>query len=393
MAQRGHDVAIVERQRFPRPKTCGDALSPRAVRQLHDLGLGPVLAQLHRTDGLRLVAHGRRVEVPWPTRRDLPSYGLVARRHQLDAAVAARASAAGATLLEGCDAVAPVVERGFVRGAVVQPGEGGAPFELAARYVLVADGANSRFGRAIGTVRTRDWPYATAIRSYWASPRHDEHWIESTLGVTDRTGTALPGYGWVVPVGDGTVNVGVGLLSTFRDAKAVNLAHLLDEHVHRVADGWGLEPGRPSAPPSSGRVPMGGSVGPKAGPTYLVVGDAAGSANPFTGTGVECALETGRIAAEVLDEALSANDPTALQRYSAMLDAEYGQYFKVGRLFARVVSRPAVLREVTRVGIHSRSMAEWAVRITANLLRPDQLGPAEAAYRAAAALARLAPTA
>lgn len=360
---------------------------------MQDLGLGAFLEPHHRTAGLRLTAHGRCVEVPWPTRRDVPPHGHVVRRDRLDVAVAANAAAAGATWLEGHDAIAPVLDRGFVRGALVQPAEGGTPHELAARYVLVADGANSRFGRALGTFRAQDWPYATAIRSYWASPRHAEPWIESALGVTDRTGTALPGYGWVVPLGDGTVNVGVGLLSTFRDAKAVNLSHLLDEHVQRMAEQWGLEPQRPTAPPTSGRVPMGGSVGPKAGPTYLVVGDAAGSANPFTGAGIEYALETGRMAAEVLHEALSANDPTALQRFSAMLEAEYGQYFKLGRLFARLISRPTVLREITRMGIRSRSMSGWAVRITANLLRPDQLGPAEAVYRTAAALARLAPSA
>ena len=106
-----------------------------------------------------------------------------------------------------------------------------APIELRARYVVVADGANSRFGRALGTFRTKEWPYGTAIRSYWESPRHDEPWIESALDVEDRNGNPLPGYGWIFPVGDGTVNIGVGLLSTFRDFKSVNTTHLLDSYA------------------------------------------------------------------------------------------------------------------------------------------------------------------
>lgn len=386
-------MAIVERQRFWRPKACGDTLSPRAVRQLHDLGLDAALTGLARTEGLRLVVEDRTVEVPWPTHPELPAHGHVVRRDRLDSTLAANAAAAGATLLEGHDALAPVLERGFVRGAVVQPADGGPPVEVPARYVLVADGAASRFGRALGTFRTRDWPYATAIRSYWQSPRHAETWIEAELELTDRDGTPLPGHGWVAPVGDGTVNVGVSLLSPAGETRSVNPAHLLDEHVRRLAERWGLDPSRPTETPASGRVPMGGSVGPKAGPTYLVVGDAAGSANPFTGAGIEYALETGRMAADVLHEALAANDPTVLQRYSAMLDAEYGQYFKVARLFARVAGRPGLLRQITRLGVRSDAFSEWAVRITANLLRPHRLGPAEVTYRVAAALARLAPSA
>jgi len=94
-----------------------------------------------------------------------------------------------------------------------------------------------------------------------------------------------------------------------------------------------------------------------------------------------------------LHEALAAGDPTVLQRYPSMLDAEYGEYFKVARLFARVIGRPALMRELTRVGMHSRPLMEWVLRIMANLLRPDETGPAEAAYNAAAKLVKLAPNA
>ena len=86
---------------------------------------------------------------------------------------------------------------------------------MRARYVVVADGANSRFGRALGTARDRTYPLGMAVRGYFTSPFHDEPWIESHLDLRDRDGNHLPGYGWIFPVGDGTVNVGVGLLSTF----------------------------------------------------------------------------------------------------------------------------------------------------------------------------------
>ena len=307
--------------------------------------------------------------------------------------VARNAVAAGATLLEGHEALAPVLERGFVRGATVQSKDSDTPFDITARYVIVADGANSRFGRSLGTFRTKEWPYGTAIRTYWETPRHAEPWIESALDVKDRNGNPMPGYGWIFPVGDGTVNIGVGLLSTFRDFKSVNTTHLLDAYAHMVADRWEIDPDHPTLKATARRIPMGGSVGPKSGPTYLVIGDAAGSANPFNGDGIDYAYETARMAAEVLTDAIRNNDPAALQRYQMLIDDEYGQYFKVARLFARIIGRPVIMRELSRVGMQSRTLMEWVVRIMANLLRPDEIGPAEVAYKAAAAIVRLTPNA
>jgi geranylgeranyl reductase family protein len=392
LARYGHQVTVVERKSFPREKTCGDGLTPRAVHQLNEMGLGDQLTPFHKYNGLRATGMGRQLELQWPSHPVYPQYGYVVRRRELDTLVARNAVAAGATLLEGHEALQPIVDRGFVRGAVVQPPTG-EPIEIRARYVVVADGANSRFGRSLGTFRTREWPYGTAIRTYWETPRHAEPWIESALDVKDRNGNPMPGYGWIFPVGDGTVNIGVGLLSTFREFKSVNTTHLLDAYAHQVADRWEITPDRPECKATSGRIPMGGSVGPKAGPSYLVIGDAAGSVNPFNGEGIDYAYETARMAAQVLHEAIDAGDPTALQRYPSLLDDEYGEYFKVARLFARVIGRPALMRELTRAGMHSRTLMEWVLRIMANLLRPDELGPAELAYKAAAKLVRLAPNA
>jgi flavin-dependent dehydrogenase len=127
------------------------------------------------------------------------------------------------------------------------------------------------------------------------------------------------------------------------------------------------------------------------GPTWAVIGDAGGSTNPFNGEGIDYAYETGRMVAGLLDEALVTGDGLALQRYPDLLEAEYGLYFKVARLFSKLIGQPALMRELTRVGMHSRSLMEWVLIIMANLLNPDELGPAEAAYKAAAALARIVP--
>src|SRR5687768_273265 len=193
LAEAGHHVVILEKKRFPREKTCGDGLTPRAVKQLDDMGLTPLLEGHHRYDGLRAVAHGVTLELKWPEHPVYPSHGYVVRRRDLDQAVAERAVALGATLHTGTEALRPIQRDGLVVGAVVKDKEAGAEREIHARYVVVADGANSRFGRALGTSRNRSYPQGMAIRGYFESPLHDDPWIESALDVRDRQGASLPG--------------------------------------------------------------------------------------------------------------------------------------------------------------------------------------------------------
>ncbi len=391
LAEAGHDVVFVEKKRFPREKTCGDGLTPRAVHQLQEMGLGERLEHYHRYDGLRAIAHGITLELAWPEHPVYPSYGYVVRRRELDTMLAEHAVKSGAVLRQETEAVRPILRDGLVTGAVVKDKETGTTEEVHARYVVIADGANSRFGRALGTSRRKQWPQGMAIRGYFESPLHDDPWIESALDVRDRNGNSLPGYGWIFPVGDGQINVGIGLLSTFRDFRSVNTTHIMNEFAATAPDYWQISPETATSVPTGGRLPMGGSIEPKLGPTWIVVGDAAGSINPFNGEGIDYAYETGRMAAGLLDEALVTGDGMALQQYPKLLEAEYGLYFKVARLFAQVIGRPALMRELTRVGMQSRTLMEWVLRIMANLLRDDELGPAEAAYRTAARLVKVVP--
>ncbi|HEY8525219.1 MAG TPA: geranylgeranyl reductase family protein [Acidimicrobiales bacterium] len=392
LARAGRTVCVVERKEFPRDKTCGDGLTPRAVHQVREMGLeAQIAASHHRYGGLRTEAHGITLELPWPEHPVFPDYGYVVRRRDLDALVADHAAAAGATVRTATEALRPVLRDGLVRGAVVKDKRTGAVEELRARYVIVADGSLSRFGRALGTARNKSYPQGIAIRGYFESPISTDPWIETCLDVRDRTGASMPGYGWIFPLGDGTVNVGIGLLSTFKGYKDVNTTHLMAEWAATAPERWGIDPDAMLAPPTGGRLPMAGSVNPKAGPNWLVVGDAAGSINPFNGEGIDYAYETARMAAGLVDEALATGLALPLQRYPTMLADEYGLYFKVARAFAKIIGQPALMRELTRVGMRSHTLMEWVLRIMANLLREDELGPAEAAYRSVARIARLVP--
>jgi geranylgeranyl reductase family protein len=390
LAEAGHDVLLVEKKRYPREKTCGDGLTPRSVRQLEDMGLGERLVEHHRFEGLRSIAFGRTLELRWPAHPEYPSYGYVVTRKDLDHLVAEQAVKSGATLWQDTEAVAPVHEAGLLRGAVVKRKDTGGTEQVRARFTVVADGANSRFGRALGTTRNRAYPLGMAIRGYYESPRHDEPWIESHLDIHDRSGNVLPGYGWIFPVGDGRVNVGVGLLSTFNQWKDVNTSHLMDAFVAQAPESWGIRPETSCGPATGGRLPMALSVGPHVGPTSLVIGDAGGAVNPFNGEGIAYAYETGRMAAECLSSALATGSGLALQEYERRLREEYELYYKVARAFVRIIGRPELMRLLVSTGMRSRTLMEWVLRIMANLLRPDELGGAEAAYRVVAAIARRA---
>jgi geranylgeranyl reductase family protein len=389
LAQQGHRVTVVEKRPVPRHKACGDVLTPRSLAELHLLGVDALACGGRRVEGVRMIAAGRELIEPWPSHPDLPGHGAVLRRDLLDELLRERVRSAGASILMGHEAITPVVDRGFVRGATVTTAEG--EREIRSRFVVVADGANSRFGRALGTTRERNWPYGIATRSYWRSPRSNDTWMETRLGIPDSNGNPIAGYGWIAPLGDGTVNIGIGLLSSYRDVRGVNSLKLLDAFARQVADAWQIDPGDALKSPTRFRVPLGGSVGPTMGPTFLVVGDAAGAANPFNGDGVNAALMTGRLAADVLNDALTTGNSTSLQRYPTLLADAAGQYDKVGRLAARFLGRPALLRSMLRVGMRSDRVMGAALRIATGELRRDGAGSAERAYATAAALSKLAP--
>jgi flavin-dependent dehydrogenase len=260
-----------------------------------------------------------------------------------------------------------------------------------AKYVVVADGANSRFGRALGASRDRTHPLGMALRGYYRSPRHDDEMIESHLDIRDAEGNVVPGYGWIFPLGDGRVNVGVGLLSTDHRWKGVNTTHLMDAFVSGAPKSWDLRPETACGPPTGGKLPMGMSVTPQFGLNTVVIGDAGGSINPFNGEGIAYGYETGRLAAASLGEALSGAGGEALARYADRLRDAYGLYFAVAEAFVRRISDPRTMRLCVGVGMRSELVMTRILRIMANLMRPDALGASELAYRGLLALADLLP--
>jgi geranylgeranyl reductase family protein len=388
LARDGFSVALVEKKEYPREKTCGDGLTPRSITQLLDMGFDFSIPEFHRVRGLRAYSGDVGIELDWPDHPVHPSWGGVIRRADLDLQVAQLAEKQGVAVHSHTSAD-PIVEDGRMTGVALT--HGGETEVVHPKVVVVADGSLSRFGRALGAYREKQFPYGLAARGYFASPASSDEYMETQLDLRDKAGATVPGYGWVFPLGDGTINVGVGVLSTFHRWKDVNTTDLMETLVDAAPDHWQIGPDDALSSPRGGKLPMAFSVGPVVGPNWVMVGDAAGSINPFNGEGIAYAYETGRIAARHVAAAISADDLTVLHGYREELRSEYELYYRTARAWVRLAGRPGAMRALTRVGVRSRTIMEWSIRVMANLLRPDERGAAEAAYRAIERIVQVGP--
>jgi len=388
LSQAGHSVAVIEKKEYPREKTCGDGLTPRSIFELQSMGFDFDVPELHRINGLRSYGAGSMIEMEWPDHPEYPNWGAIIRRADLDEQVVRLAEKQGAVIHQKATA-APVVDDGRLRG--VEVSSNGDSEVLNPKVVVVADGAVSRFGRPLGVGRDRKAPYGLALRAYYSSPFADDDMMESLLDLKDKDGKNVPGYGWTFPLGGETVNIGVGLLSTSKRWKGLNTGQLLDTYLDNLPDHWEVEGGSRLTEPVGGKLSMAFSGGPIVGANWVLVGDALGSTNPFTGEGIAYGYQTGRMAAATVHQALAADDLSILRRYPEELEAEFGDYYRVGRVFVRAIGNPHIMRAFMTVGFKSRPLMEWTFRVMSNLMPPDDRSLTRQLYRAIESAVRLAP--
>jgi geranylgeranyl reductase family protein len=365
LARRGLDVLCVDKSRFPREKVCGDGLTPRGVRAIQGMGVDAGEAGFVKVDGLRVYGPTVKLDLPWPKLASMPDFGVVRTRHDLDHLLLQRAEKAGATVWEGTDAQAPLVDGGWVVGAQVQR-EDRAPEVVRARFVVAADGASSRFAGKAGVRRDPKRPLGVAARRYYRSPREQGTYFESWFDLWEND-VILPGYGWIFPVGDGVLNVGAGLLNTTTYFKDISPRRMLDVFTRSLPEEWAITEETAEGDLLSGPLPMGMNRRPLAMPGMLLVGDAGGLINPFTGEGIAYAIETAEIAAELIASALATSRPGLAHVYPVELKRRYGKYFTVGRLFARAIGQPRIMRYSVLHGFPRERLMRFALRLLANL--------------------------
>ncbi|HYZ93525.1 MAG TPA: geranylgeranyl reductase family protein [Actinomycetota bacterium] len=375
-ATAGARVLLCDKAQFPRDKPCGDGLTPRAVASIESLGLENELKRFNRVEKLRVNGAGRTLTFDWPKSDSFPDFGYVIARTDLDEMLLRHAEAAGAEVREGVSVVEPVVENGVVRGVVAK--RNGTTEQVRADIVVAADGASSRVARALGMQMSSKRPIGLAVRAHFEArrPASDDEVIESFLELRDGD-KLLPGYGWIFPMGRGSsssqtgrINVGVGILSSYKGWREVNTAHLMEVFMRSLPDSWELPDItdlRATGQLKGWRLPMGLGVWPPWRPGAIACGDAAGVVNPFNGEGISEAVESGVVGMEVALDALGGRGPSDLSAYGERLDELWGSYYRLGRTFVRLIGRPRIMRSLTSVGMRVPPVMEFAFKLLANL--------------------------
>ena len=246
-----------------------------------------------------------------------------------------------------------------------------------APIVIAADGNSTRLSLAMGLQKRDDRPLGVAVRTYYTSPRHDDDWLESWLELWDGEpgkGSLLPGYGWIFGVGDGTANVGLGILNTSSAFQHVDYKDLLKTWLDHTPEEWGFRDENMTTPVRGAALPMGFNRKPHYANGMLLVGDAGGMVNPFNGEGIAYAMESGEMAAEVITQALSRStadgSERALQGYVTALDQRYGGYYTLGRVFVKAIGNPNVMKYATRHGLPRPTLMRFTLKLLANLTDP-----------------------
>jgi len=397
LAQAGLDVLMLEKSRFPREKVCGDGLTPRAVKAL--VGMGINVGEQDgwvRNKGLRVIGAGKRLELPWPELTSYPGYGLVRTRRDLDQTLARRAQQAGAKLLEGVTVTGPVIDdrTGQITGVIAKAeddqSQEGSPRTYTSRIVVAADGNSSRLSVAMGLRRRDDRPLGVAVRTYYRTPRHDDDYLESWLDLWDGD-RLLPGYGWIFGMGDGTSNVGLGLLNTSAAFGNTDYHALLRRWLKSMPAEWGYTEENRTQPIRGAALPMGFNRTPHYHRGLLLAGDAGGMVNPFNGEGIAYAMESGEILARTVTQALArsrrAETEQVLAGYPRALSQAYGGYYTLGRAFVKAIGRPHLMHFATKHGMSRPALMRFAIKLLANLTDPR----GDAADRLVNGLSKLAP--
>ena len=377
LARSGVDVLLLEKSTFPRDKVCGDGLTPRGVKQVLALGVDVSGSDWIKNKGLRVVGGGTSLELPWPVLQDFPDFGLVRPRRDFDDMLATLAVKAGARMRVATTVTAPVRDErtGRITGVTAKTADG--PKEFQAPLVLACDGVSARVALGMGINKRDDRPLGVAVRRYYNSP--DPHRTTTTWSRTWSCGTGripakaklLPGYGWIFGLGDGTVNVGLGMLSSSKAFGKTDYRALLRTWLDGTPEEWGLREENAIGPIGGAGLPMGFNRTPHYADGLLLVGDAGGAVNPFNGEGIAYAMESAALAAESVLQALGrpegASREAALHGYVTAMKDHLGAYYRLGGIFSTLIGKPAVMKTATRLGLPRKDLMYLVLKLLAGL--------------------------
>ncbi|MFJ9784025.1 geranylgeranyl reductase family protein [Amycolatopsis sp. NPDC101161] len=399
LARAGVDVLLLEKTEFPREKVCGDGLTPRGVKQLIDLGIDTSEdAGWVHSRGLRILTGDLTLELDWPDLTSYPPYGVSRTRHDFDDLLAKLAVKAGARLYERTTVTSAITNAsGRVVGVEAKVGPEKTPVHYRAPLVLACDGVSARLALSVGIQKNEKRPMGVAVRQYYKSPRHDDPFIEGHLELWDRSDPRdpklLPGYGWAFPLGDGTVNVGLGMLSTSASFRNTDYRALLRQWLDGTPEEWGYREENAIGKVGGAGLPMGFNRTPHYRDGLLLLGDAGGMVSPFNGEGISAAMESAQIAAEVVVQALARREgpsrERALEAYPRAVGELMGGYYQLGNVFARIIGKPKIMHACTKYGLRINKLLPLVYKGLSGCY--DAKG-GDGVDRLISALARVTPT-
>ena len=355
MAEAGLRVLLIDKDRFPRDKVCGDAISGKSVAVLKRLGVEACMMQAGSQGswGITFGApSGDAVAIPFtPAHDPAAPPTFVCPRKVFDNLLLERALAAGADLLQETTVEDLLWENGRVVGVVANPKSIHAPL------VVGADGAYSVVTRRLGMTQLRPKHYAGGLRAYYEGVTgfHERHFMEIHFidGYT-------PGYFWVFPLGEGRANVGVGMLSHALKKRRVRLKALLETCVGHPLFRDRFRQARRVGPVKGWGLPLGSKPRPMAGDGWLLVGDAASLIDPFTGEGIGNAMVGGRKAAEWAHRAADAGDFTGafLRGFEQNVMGYLADELRLSHGLQRLMNWQGLLNAVVRKASRSPEVAD-----------------------------------
>ena len=372
-ARQGLKTLLLDKARFPRDKICGDALSGKAVAILHELDL---LERVRQLPGalVHAVAFGSpdstavRVELSQHEYRDLltgkqlPMEGFVIRRQVFDQFLFEEARAQVASCREGFAVRDLIAEEGKVCGVRGQA-ETGEEVAFYSQVVLGCDGFNSIVARRAGCYEHDSRHLVVALRCYYENVAELTDQIE--LHFVDEV---LPGYFWIFPLEKGCANVGIGMLHEQLKKRQVNLRTALQQVVSRPPFARRFAQARPLEEPIGWNLPVGSKRRRSHGAGFLLLGDAAGLIDPFTGEGIGNALYSARLAVEIAAQALAAGDCSAafLRRYEEQLWEALGDELRISTRMQQLGQYRPLLNMVIRKASRDPQLSDLICGMIAN---------------------------
>ncbi|MCX8197517.1 MAG: geranylgeranyl reductase family protein [Candidatus Micrarchaeota archaeon] len=301
LAKKGCDVLLLEKERFPRDKPCGDAIGGKAISVLQELGLEKKLQMIGflRNNGVVFSSPaGHEVEISLEGAKREFACGYVCKRVDFDLLVFEHAKKS-CTALEEMEVVDLVFEGKKVAGVVAKSRQG-KEFEFRAKLVVGADGANSTVARKTGCFSYNPQHMCSAIRGYFKNVggltgNIEIHFLQE----------CMPGYFWIFPLSKNSANVGVGMLLSDISRKKVNLSALLQKCLLHPKFAERFEGAKMDGELAGWVLPLASAKRRCAGNGFILLGDAASLVDPFSGEGIGNAMRSAKIASEVLGEKLA----------------------------------------------------------------------------------------